>query len=65
MKNTWTADTAWKMRRYGISGKALSQLTGYTPQYISNLLTGKRVSPEAQSRIDAVFEKIEKEAHDA
>ncbi len=60
MENDWTADAVRDMHLCHITNKSLAGLTGYTEQYISMLLNGKKKSEPAREKIISIL-KAEKE----
>lgn len=59
MPMEWTAKIVAQMHTLRITGKELSALTGYTPQYISMVLNGHRNTQEARSKIEGVLRGVE------
>lgn len=49
----WTANVVGRMHRYGIGQGELAKRCGYTEQYISQILNGKREfkSEEARTKV--------------
>jgi transcriptional regulator with XRE-family HTH domain len=56
----WTGNLVGLMHDYQISQKKLAQKLGYTFQYVSMVLNGKREPPGAEARFTkAVYELID------
>ncbi len=57
MNEPWTANVVGRMHRYGIKGEELANKCGYSPQYISMVLNGKKqfASEEAKSRAKRII----------
>lgn len=52
----WTANVVGRMHRYGIKGDELARKCGWTPQYLSMVLNGKKkLSTEAVEKARAVI----------
>lgn len=58
--NLWIAEVVGLMHLHRISSKALAEHLGITPQYISEILNGKRSPKGVEHRIrTAITEMIE------
>lgn len=42
LNEPWTANVVGRMHRYGIKGDELARKCGYSPQYLSMVLNGKK-----------------------
>ena len=42
MNEPWTANVVGRLHRYGISQAELARECGYAPQYVSQILNGKK-----------------------
>ena len=42
LNEPWTANVVGRMHRYGIKGDELARRCGYSPQYLSMVLNGKK-----------------------
>jgi len=47
----WIADVARRQKRSRITGKVLADRCGYSPTYLSMVLSGAKESPQARERI--------------
>lgn len=56
MPNEWSANIVAQMHSKRITGKKLAELTGYTPQYISQVLNGHKDTNQARARIEEALE---------
>ncbi len=67
MNEPWTANVVGRMHRYGIKGDELARRCGYTPQYLSMVLNGRKsfVTNEAKEHVKRIIfdslSSIEKE----
>lgn len=59
MPNDWTCDVVARMHRLRITNKRLASATGYTPQYISMVLNGKRDTLNAKGNIIEALKILE------
>ena len=59
MPMEWTAEVVARMHMLRLTSKELSELTGYTPQYISMVLNGHRDTQGARSRIEDALRSAE------
>ena len=57
----WILDVVRRQKASRITGKALAARCGYTSAYLSMILSGSRVSPQAQERILNALADMEKE----
>lgn len=48
MPAQWTADIIGQMHVHKITGKSLAEKLGYTPEYVSAVLNGKREPKNAE-----------------
>lgn len=48
MPAQWTADIIGQMHIHKITGKSLAEKLGYTPEYVSAVLNGKREPKNAE-----------------
>ena len=48
MPAQWTADIIGQMHIHKVTGKALAEKLGYTPEYVSAVLNGKREPKNAE-----------------
>lgn len=57
MNEPWTANVVGRLHRYGISQTELARKCDYAPQYLSQILNGKRQfkSEEAYKNAQAVI----------
>ena len=55
MPSEWSAEIVAQMHMKRITGKKLAELTGYTEQYISQLLNGHKDTEQARERIEAAL----------
>ena len=46
----WTANVVGRMHRYGIKADELARKCGYTPQYVSQILNGKKEFTSVSSK---------------
>ena len=53
MKEPWTGNVVGRMHVYGIKNDELARRCGYSPQYLSMVLNGKR--PVTQNTKDVIF----------
>lgn len=70
LNEPWTANVVGRMHRYGIKGDELARKCDYSPQYLSQVLNGKRdyKSEEAKEHVQRIIfdslENIIKEVED-
>lgn len=57
MNEPWTANVVGRMHRYGIKGDELARKCGYSPQYLSMVLNGKKAfaTEEAKTNVKNVI----------
>ena len=63
MNEPWTANVVGRMHRYGISQTELAKKCGYTPQYVSQILNGKKIFTSEESKVKVrgtIFEALVK-----
>lgn len=53
MNEPWTANVVGRMHRYGIKGDELARKCGYSPQYLSMVLNGKKEFSSESARLKA------------
>lgn len=61
MNEPWTANVVGRMHRYGIKGDELARKCGYSPQYLSMVLNGKKEFSSNESRLKVrrkIFESL-------
>lgn len=61
MQEPWTANVVGRMHRYGIAQDELARKCKYSPQYLSQVLNGKREykSEEAKRKVRSIiFESL-------
>ena len=61
MNEPWTANVVGRMHRYGIKGDELARRCGYSPQYLSMVLNGKKEFSSDSSRLKVrrkIFESL-------
>lgn len=67
LNEPWTANVVGRMHRYGIKSDELARECGWSPQYISQVLNGKREykTEEARNKVKRIIfdslHQIEKE----
>lgn len=70
MNEPWTANVVGRLHRYGISQTELARKCDYAPQYLSQILNGKKKFKTEESKINtrkvifAGLNKLEKEIQD-
>lgn len=57
----WIADVARRQKRSRITGKALADRCGYSPTYLSMVLSGAKESPQAREKILNALSDLERE----
>ena len=62
MKQSWQASVILDLRRIGITQKRFAQECGYTEPYMSQVLRGKRETPQARERIVETLNRLKREA---
>ena len=57
LNEPWTANVVGRMHRYGIKNDELARKCGWSPQYISMVLNGKKVfsSANAKGRVKRII----------
>lgn len=63
MPAQWTAEIIGKMHLFGISQVQLAAELGYTPEYVSTVLHGKRSPKEAETRFRAAVDALAVQFH--
>lgn len=64
MPAQWTSEIIGKMHLCRISQKALAAALGYTPEYVSTVLRGKREPKDAEARFRAAVDALAAQSHD-
>lgn len=64
MSLEWCATIVGQMRQNRINGKKLAELTGYSYQYISQLLNGRKATSRARDRIEAAIASVSDKIED-
>lgn len=62
MKQSWQASVILDLRLIGITQKRFAQECGYTEPYMSQVLRGKRETPQARERIVETLNRLKREA---
>ena len=62
MKQSWQASVILDRRLIGITQKRFAQECGYTEPYMSQVLRGKRETPQARERIVETLNRLKREA---
>ena len=57
LNEPWTANVVGRMHRYGIKGDELARRCGYTPQYLSMVLNGRKefTTDEAKEHVKRII----------
>lgn len=63
MPAQWTGDVVGKMHLYGISQVQLANALGYTPEYVSAVLNGKRTPKDAENRFRTAVDHLAEQFH--
>lgn len=58
MPQEWTADVVARMHLAGITRRQLAEAAGYTPEYVSMVLNGRRDTKNARATILAALERL-------
>lgn len=58
MPAQWTGEVVGQMHVAGISNKLLAAHLGYSPEYVSMVLNGKREPPGAEERFRQAVEEL-------
>lgn len=58
MPAQWTADLIGKMHAHRITQFELAKKLGYTPQYVSTVLNGKREPEAAEHKFNAALDEL-------
>ena len=53
MNEPWTANVVGRLHRYGISQTELARKCDYAPQYLSQILNGKKIFSTEESKLKA------------
>ena len=62
MKQSWQASVILDLRIIGITQKRFAQECGYTEAYMSQVLRGKKDTPQARERIVETIDRLKREA---
>lgn len=62
MKQSWQASVILDLRIIGITQKCFAQECGYTEAYMSQVLRGKKDTPQARERIVETIDRLKREA---
>ena len=62
MKQSWQASVILDLRLIGITQKRFAQECGYTEPYMSQVLRGRRETPQARERIVETLNRLKREA---
>lgn len=62
MKQSWQASVILDLRLIGITQKRFAQECGYTETYMSQVLRGRRETPQARERIVETLNRLKREA---
>lgn len=54
----WTGEIVKKMHIYGISAKQLAEEAKIHPKYLSMILNGHRTPKNAESKLNAVLDRL-------
>lgn len=63
MPAQWTADLIGKMHAYRITQAELANQLGYTPQYVSTVLNGKREPEAAEQKFKSALALLIEQRH--
>ena len=58
MRPEWTGDVVSKLHVYGISIKELAESMGYSNEYLSVILNGKREPVGIQNKVEEAVNKL-------
>ena len=58
MMEKWTGDISRDMHLYGITTKQLAKQLGYSPEYVSTVMNGKRTPKGAEQRFRAAMDEL-------
>lgn len=62
MGNDWTADVVGRMFVAGITGKQLAAECGWTNEYISSVLHGRKGNSTTRQKIVEALERLEQKS---
>ena len=62
MKQSWQASVILDLRLIGITQKRFAQECGYTEAYMSQVLRGKKDTPQARERIVETIDRLKRKA---
>lgn len=57
MPSEWSCQIVAEMHHKSITGRKLAELTGYSEQYISQLLNDRKVVKKARAKIEDTLKK--------
>lgn len=63
MPAQWTGEIVGKMHLHRISQVQLADALGYTPEYVSTVLNGKRSPKDAEARFRAAVDDLTAQSH--
>ncbi len=58
MDNQWAIDVVINLRKLGLSQKEFAKLCGYSEQYMSQMLRGKKSTDPAKANVARVLRKL-------
>ena len=58
MLSQWTGELVGKLHLHGITQLELANELGYSPEYVSSVLNGKRSPKEAEQKFNDAFIRI-------
>jgi len=59
MPDDWSSTIVAQMHSKRVTGKKLAELTGYTPQYISQVLNGHKDTSQARAKIQEALKQLD------
>lgn len=59
MPAQWTADLIGKMHLFGVSRRQLADVLGYTPEYVTMVLNGKKSPKCAEEKFKKALYEIQ------